>query len=115
MGFLGSGDNEEKHAKAAEELLIEGEKLQRTFGLMNDFVALTNKRIIFVDKTYLSAKKSVVSIPYNNIEEVILGISGTFSLTNEIGIVTKSHKHVLKFTKTADINGFHKSILAKIC
>lgn len=115
MGLFSSGDNEEKHAQAAEELLIEGEELEKTYGLLNDFVALTNKRVIFVDKTYLSTQKSVVSIPYNKIEEIILGIGSAFSLSDSIGIVTKSHQHALKFTKTADINGFYKSILKKIC
>ncbi|MGZ7442981.1 PH domain-containing protein [Paenibacillus sp. TH7-28] len=49
MALFKSGENREKHIQQLQEFLFEGEQIERTYGLSSDFVALTNKRLIYVD------------------------------------------------------------------
>ncbi|MBU8907653.1 PH domain-containing protein [Desertibacillus haloalkaliphilus] len=115
MSFFKSRDNQEKHIDQIQEYLIPGEQLEQTYGLVIDFVALTDKRILFVDKSFVSKATAVVTIPYSKIEEIAIQKSGTLSFTNKVEITTKGGSHELSFVKGADVFGFYKKLTSKIC
>ncbi|MHA1733548.1 MAG: PH domain-containing protein [Promethearchaeota archaeon] len=55
--------------------LIEGEELKYVFdekGIGSGFVAMTNLRLIWLDKSFVTKKKIYVTIPYNKIK--VLGV-----------------------------------------
>lgn len=115
MALFKSGDNREKHMQQLYEFLFEGEQVERTYGLSSDFVALTNKRLIYVGKVPLSKQTQVTSIPYSKIEEIGFEITGSFSLTNKINVITKAGKHELEFDKLANIKEFYMILSRRIC
>lgn len=106
---------DERRVGDIQEYLIEGEAVEQVYGLLVDFVALTNKRVIFVDKTIVSKKTSVTSIPYSKIESISIEKGKTLALSNEIEIVTKHKAYELKFVKGGDVVGFYKSLTKHIC
>ena len=113
FGF-GVGVNE-RHIENVQEYLIEGEVVEQVYGLVVDFIALTNKRVIFVDKIIGFKNTSVTSIPYSKIESISIENGKALSFSNEIEIVTKHKAYVLKFVKGADVVGFYKSLTKHIC
>ncbi|GIP51844.1 MULTISPECIES: PH domain-containing protein [Paenibacillus] len=115
MAFFKSGENREKHLQQVQEFLFEGEQVNHTYGLSSDFVALTNKRMIYVGKLPLSKQIQVTTIPYSKIEEIGFEITGTFSLTNKINVITKAGKHELEFDKAANIKEFYLNLSKHIC
>lgn len=115
MALFKSGENRDKHLQQLHEFLFEGEQIERTYGLTTDFVALTNKRLIYVGKIPLSKQTQVTTIPYSKIEEVGFEITGSFSLTNKINVTTKAGKHELEFDKLANIKEFYINLSKHIC
>lgn len=115
MALFKSGHNREKHLQQIEEFLIEGEQLEQTYGLSSDFVALTNKRMVYVGKVPLSKQIQVTTIPYSKIVEIGFEITGTFTLTNKINVITKAGKHELEFDKSANVKEFYTILSRYIC
>jgi len=116
MALFKSGENREKHLQQIQEFLFEGEQIERTYGLVSsEFIALTNKRLIFVEKVPLSKQIQVTSIPYSKIEEIGFEITGSFSLTNKINVITKAGKHELEFDKSANVKEFYMILSKHIC
>ncbi|MCM3700314.1 PH domain-containing protein [Paenibacillus macerans] len=115
MALFASGENREKHIQQLQEFLFEGEQIERTYGLSSNFVALTNKRLIYVGKIPLSKQTQVTTIPYSKIEEIGFEITGNFSLTNKINVTTRAGKHELEFDKAANIKEFYINLSRHIC
>ena len=93
MGLLDSllGHAGEKPVdKLAEDfapLLAPGETLQRAFGLIRDLIVFTDRRLIFVNKQGLTAKKvEYLSVPYRSIVMFSPETAGHFDLEAELKI-----------------------------
>ncbi|GAB4316485.1 MAG: hypothetical protein Kow0069_18720 [Promethearchaeota archaeon] len=59
--------------------LIEGETLKYVFdekGVGSGFVALTNLRLIWLDKSFLTKKKVYLTIPYSKIKKIGVEVGG---------------------------------------
>lgn len=59
--------------------LVEGEKLQYVFdekGVGSGFVALTDKRLIWLDKSFVTKKKIYLTIPYEKIKSIGVQVGG---------------------------------------
>ena len=96
MGLFSSKSAEEIHGDKIKEFLFEGEILEHVYGLVVDFVALTNKRMIFVDKSVFSKETGVISVPYSKIEKIAIVKDKFWSLSDKIEVTTRSDKHELK-------------------
>jgi hypothetical protein len=97
-------------------LLLDGEIIENIYPLFVDFLCITNKRLLFVDKdlSLTKPKTSIYSIPFKKIEGVALEKNEKlFAYTDEIEITTKAKKHSLKFAKNLDISQIYKNITAK--
>lgn len=83
----------EKLKQEIVHFLIEGEEIEDVFPLFEDFLAFTNKRLLFVDKSLTSSKKCITSLPYDRITSVALEKGGFmhFSKNIEIRVGNKSH------------------------
>jgi hypothetical protein len=114
MGLFG-GENTSKHVSLAYEYLYEGEELVQTYGMLLDFVALTTRRILFVDKSVFGKKTAVVSIPYFRVESIGLEKGEFWSRTNKVEIQTKAKTYLLEFRKEADVIGFYQALAYHIC
>lgn len=112
MAILGKPKN---YQEEAEEYLVDGEEIITVRGLILDFVCLTNKRVFFVDKKFTSSATALISIPYEKIDAIAIEKGKTFSLTNEIEIMTKGKEFELKFIKGEDVVGFYKQLTKLVC
>lgn len=116
MGFLKSiEEQKEIIKKELETFLIKDENIEIVFILTVDFVCLTNKRLIFVDKTILSKKSAIITIPYNKITSIAIQKGGAFSITDIIEINVSSESHDLKLYKGEDVINLYNSLADKIC
>ena len=72
-------------------LMAPGETLQRAFGLIRDLIVFTDRRLIFVNKQGLTAKKiEYLSVPYRSITMYSLETAGHFDLEAELKIWVSS-------------------------
>ena len=77
----------DKLAEDFAPLLAPGETLQRAFGLIRDLIVFTDRRLIFVNKQGLTAKKvEYLSVPYRSIVMFSLETAGHFDLEAELKI-----------------------------
>ncbi|SDJ24741.1 PH domain-containing protein [Natribacillus halophilus] len=114
MAFWRKADNRKKHQEQARQYIVEDEQLLHTYGLMIDFVALTDQRIIFVEKSWVSKRSEVVSIPYSKIEEIALLKDRRMAISNPVRISTRSNNHQLNLIKGNDAVGFYKQLSRQI-
>ncbi len=80
--------------------LIPGEALGAVFdckGGGTGFVGITDRRIIFYDQGILFKKKTMVSIPYNQIIGVGSADEGMVFTTSEITLITAAGKFTFEF------------------
>lgn len=110
MGLF-KGDKD-KHRQEVAAFLFEGEDLIQTYGLLIDFAILTNYRLLFVDKTWVSKRAEIISVPYHKIEDVRIQKDRTFSVTNRITVMTKIEPHKLKFLRGTDVMDFYHHLCA---
>ena len=88
-GLLGNAseldtDSVEREMK---KLLANGEEVERAYRLIRDLIIFTNKRLIFVDKQGMTAKKvEYHSIPYRSITHFSIETAGNFDLDAELNI-----------------------------
>ncbi len=80
--------------------LIPGESLYAVFdckGGGTGFVGITDRRVIFYDQGFLIKKKSMVSIPYNQVVGVLSVDEGIVFQTSEIALITGAGKFSFEF------------------
>jgi len=122
MGLFGGKEGKEKkspeeiYGPQIEELLMYGEEVERIYPLFIDFMAITNKRLIYVDKdlSLKDPKTTIYSTTFDKIVEVgIVKSEKLFSMTEELIIVTKGKTHELKFLKGTNMMDVYKGIVSK--
>jgi hypothetical protein len=101
--------NEEK----VRQFLFDGEILENVYALSLDFVAITNKRLIFVDSKVFTKETGVVSVPFRAIDKIAIIKDKAWALGDRIEITTRNDKYELKLLK----NGleFYKELSYRIC
>lgn len=117
MGFFSNAvaKIEEAAKQEIETLLIEGEQVESFYVVKEDYCCLTNKRVIFVDKSMTSSKKSTTGIPYGNISAVGLNKGGAFSISKEVVLLIGSRQVEIDLYDTAQATEIFKTISTKIC
>ena len=108
----------EKFTGEINEFLVQGEEIEDIYQLFVDYLCVTNKRIIFVDKviSLKEPKTTIYSVPYKNIISVGLekNLKG-LAFTDKLEIVTKGAVHELKFVRLlVDIKTIYNQIVQKI-
>lgn len=93
MGFL---DNltEKQNKKSRTELerfILDGEQIEFFFAVKEDFGAITDKRLVFLDKSLFGNKRSIIGIPFSKISAVGVKRGGAFSPSKEILVTVGSH------------------------
>ncbi|MDQ0207156.1 PH domain-containing protein [Alkalicoccobacillus murimartini] len=111
MSFWKQADNRENHREKASEYLLADERLLQTYGLLKDFVALTDRRVIFVGRSLISNRSEVITIPYQKIEEVAILQDRKIAITNPVRISTRSRNHQLNLVKGNDALGFYNQLV----
>jgi hypothetical protein len=80
--------------------LIPGENIYAVFdckGGGTGFAGITDRRIIFYDQGLFMKKKSMISIPYNQVVGIASVDEGVFFQTSEITLITSAGKFSFEF------------------
>jgi len=88
-GLLGNATEADLSAveKELDQIIIEGEKVERAYKVIRDLIVFTNKRLILIDKQGLTGKKvEYHSIPYKSITHFSIETAGHFDLDAELKI-----------------------------
>ncbi|SDJ17553.1 PH domain-containing protein [Salimicrobium halophilum] len=119
MGFLDNlmGNAAEvdlsKLEKELEDILIEGEKVDRGYNVFRDMFLFTDKRLLLVDKQGVTGKKvEYHSIPYKSITHFSVETAGTFDMDSELKIwLSGTSEPIYKqFKKGNSIADVHKAL-----
>ncbi|SHJ82598.1 PH domain-containing protein [Hathewaya proteolytica DSM 3090] len=92
--------------KNFEQLIAEGEVVEAAYKLVRDMIIFTNKRIIFIDKQGITAKKiEYLSVPYKSINTYSVETVGHFDLEAELVLHIKGMESpiIKQFTSSANI------------
>ena len=96
---------DDKYAKTAHALLMEGEEVVSAYRSMRDGVVFTDRRIVAINVQGITgSKKDFTSLPYKNIVAYSIETSGTFDLDAELEIYFSSLGKVrFEFTGSTSI------------
>jgi hypothetical protein len=97
--------------------VIPGETLVAVFdckGAGTGFVGFTDQRLIFYDQAFLTNKKSMVSIPYNNIVGVASTDEGVIFTTSEITLLTAAGNYIFQFRGSDKAHMAYRYIMTQI-
>lgn len=122
MGIFSKEEKEKKEPRQIyedqiREFLLPNEQIEQVYGLFLDFMCITNKRLIFVDKelSFKEPKTTIFSYPFSQITGVGLEKNEkAFAFTDELIIVTKGKTHDLKFLKGTNIKEVYNTLISKI-
>ena len=103
-----------KPDKELLSILTEGEEILQCYKTVRDQAALTNKRIIIMDKQGITGKKiELYSLPYRSIDMWSSeNVGKLYDINSELELWTKAGHFKLKLNKDCDIREFDK-ILCK--
>jgi hypothetical protein len=88
-GLLGNASevNLEKLEKDLENILTDGEDVERAYVIIRDSFVFTNKRLILIDKQGITGKKiEYHSIPYKSITHFSIETAGHFDMDADLKI-----------------------------
>lgn len=107
----------DRYAREIENLLFEGELVEQGYGMDNEFVCLTNKRIFFVDKFFQSEETDIVSIPYKKIVAININQQRDKDIikTNKIEVVTYRKVYKFEFEKDVNVVAFYRALSKYVC
>lgn len=100
-------------ARAKEEasvLLLSGEEIKNVYLLAEDYLILTGKRILLVDKTVGSNQRSIVTIPYSKIESISLAKGNLAVFSPEVEISVGSSFFDFKLRSGDDAIDFYRNL-----
>ena len=116
MGFLDNivDKQNQKLRTELEKFLLSGEEIEDFFVAKEDFGALTNRRLVFVDKSLIGSKKSIMGVPFSKISAVGVKRGGAFTASKEIVIMVGSHAMEIDTYSEKQAIDIYKKISEKI-
>ncbi|MFP4347087.1 MAG: PH domain-containing protein [Thermodesulfobacteriota bacterium] len=112
-GLLGNASeiSGDKLEKLFNEILADGEHMEKAYKLVRDMFVFTNKRLILVDKQGVTGRKAeILSIPYSKITKFSKESAGIFDLDAELKIWVGSEEVPIsrEFRRSENINEVYR-------
>ncbi len=112
-GLMGNASeiSGEKLEKLFNEILADGEQVEKAYRVIRDMFVFTNKRLILVDKQGVTGKKAeILSIPYSKITKFSKESAGIFDLDAELKIWVGSEETPIsrEFRRSENINEVYR-------
>lgn len=111
MGFLQKAETatNEKVIKELDSFLLEGEKVTHLYNLILDYAALTNLRLIFVEKD--GTETVINSISFSKITGISLSKGGMLSFAKNVYVYASGGvKHKITFLSGENALSFYKAV-----
>jgi hypothetical protein len=104
-----------QYKEEIQPVLLPDEEIISIYGLFVDFAAITNKRLLFMDKSVTSKNKSLITIPFSKISSVsLVNVKNLMVSVYEIEISTGHRQFDLKFANKDLLTEFYKTITTYI-
>ena len=117
----GPAYDREEQLQQVQSGLLEGEQLFAVFdakGRGTGFMALTDKRVIIQDKSFVGGRMALVSMPYNRITSVAVlsdaSVAGKFFESGVLGVATSDRQHEIEFRGADKARQAHDLILSRL-
>lgn len=97
--------------------LVQGERLFAVYdckGGGTGFVGITDRRIIFYDQAFVTRKKSMVSIPFNQIIGVASADEGVVFQTSELTLLTAAGNYTFQFRGADKAHSAYRYIMEQL-
>ncbi|MDY7007096.1 MAG: PH domain-containing protein [Cyanobacteriota bacterium] len=118
-GLLGNASevniDSKKLDKLFNDILVDGEQIEKAYQIIRDMFVFTNKRLILVDKQGVTGHKiEFLSIPYSKITKFSKESAGHFDLDAELNIWVGSESEPIshEFNRSVNINEVY-AVLSK--
>ncbi|NEN87606.1 MULTISPECIES: PH domain-containing protein [unclassified Okeania] len=118
-GLLGNAAevniDSKKLDKLFNDILVDGEQIEKAYQIIRDMFVFTNKRLILVDKQGVTGHKiEFLSIPYSKITKFSKESAGHFDLDAELNIWVGSESEPIshEFNRSVNINEVY-AVLSK--
>ncbi|NEO55865.1 MAG: PH domain-containing protein [Okeania sp. SIO3B5] len=118
-GILGNASevntDSKKLDKLFNDILVDGEQIEKAYQIIRDMFVFTNKRLILVDKQGVTGHKiEFLSIPYSKITKFSKESAGHFDLDAELKIWVGSESEPIshEFNRSVNINEVY-AVLSK--
>lgn len=97
------------------QLLCDGEEILQCYKTARDVAALTNKRLIIMDKQGITGKKiEIYSLPFRSIDMWSSENAGKIDINAELELWTKAGHFKLKVNSKCDIREFDRILSREI-
>ncbi|KKB33398.1 PH domain-containing protein [Bacillus thermotolerans] len=107
----------QKVEQTLEQILIEGERIEKAFQILRDLIVFSNRRLIFIDKQGVTGKRiEYHSVPYHSVTHFSVQTAGTFDLEAEllIWITGRENPIAKQFRKDNSIFDVQKALASYI-
>ena len=97
--------------------MLEGENLYAVYdckGAGTGFVGISDRRIIFYDQGVFVKKKTMISIPYNQVIGIASGDEGLIFQTSEIVLITAAGRFSFEFRGSDKAHAAYRFIMGQI-
>lgn len=101
-----------------QEVLLDGEQLIAVYdaiGVGTGFIGLTDKRVVFMDKSFVGKEEALTSVPYGKISAVSLvsnrSIAGQFFSSGKIAVHIGTHIQEIEFRGDKKTKHVHDVIM----
>lgn len=104
----------DKQKEELDAILLEEEAVVLYFPLAVDYVVLTNRRVLFVDKSISSTETTINSIPLSRISSVHLAKGGFLKFTKSVYIRVSSESYKITFLFEKNAAEFFNKVNASL-
>lgn len=107
QGFLGNASKADASEFLSEwaGLIAKDETVVSAYKLIRDWIAITDKRLIYIDvKGMTGTKKSVASVPWRHIVSFSIVTAGIMDLNAELNLFIASSPFALTWTFSRSVN-----------
>ncbi|MFW6309320.1 MAG: PH domain-containing protein [bacterium] len=115
MGLF-SGTKTKNPKKYVEKIKLDSEQVACTYKLHRNFISLTSWRVIIVKKSLFSREVSIRSIPYEQIDNIIIEKNRRlFSMSSLIKIINNRRVYKFRIGKGEGDMDLYNTLVYHIC
>ncbi|HMN89781.1 MAG TPA: PH domain-containing protein [Saprospiraceae bacterium] len=115
MGFWKKFETDDPRvAQEVEKLLLPGEQIEALYALITDYAAITNQRVLFVEKEFHSSEQVISSITFRCISSVSLQKGGFMKFAKTVYVQAGGGRHSVSFMSGENAHAFYCALMQKM-
>lgn len=103
-----------QNKQEVDSLLLPNEELLNLYSAVMDYVAITDKRLLFVDGEFASSKKTITSLPFKSIVSVHLEKGGFLSFTKKVIVAVSGGKFNISLISRSEAKDLYNNLVLRV-